>query len=88
VTIFGRRVLSTWGQPTRLASAIPACVVAAGGPAPGLADRVRHYGASHTGYDAFIEREIKRELGEILDEDQDDVRVRRRPEDGEETGFQ
>ncbi len=55
ITIFGRRIRTTWGHSTRLASAIPACVVAVGSPPPGLVGRVRHYGEAHLGYERFLE---------------------------------
>lgn len=53
LTLFGPRLWSTWGVPTRLASDIPACVVAVGAPAPGLAARVRYRGAAHAGWRAY-----------------------------------
>jgi len=55
VTLFGPRVRTSWGRATRLASALPACVVAVGSPPVGLVSRVRHYGAPHEGYDHYIE---------------------------------
>lgn len=55
ITIFGRRMASTWGSSTRLASSVPTCVVAVGAPASGLADRVRHFGLPHSGFAAYVE---------------------------------
>lgn len=42
VTIFGRRVLSAWGEPPRLASSIPACLAAIGSPPLHLLGQVRY----------------------------------------------
>jgi RES domain-containing protein len=50
LTLFGPRLRSSWGLPPDLRASIPACVVAIGSPAPGLAPRVRHVGESHVGY--------------------------------------
>jgi len=55
ITLFGERVLSSWAKPTRLASSIPGCIVAVGGPPPGLAARVRYRGQPHQGYIDWIE---------------------------------
>lgn len=55
LTIFGRRVRTTFGIDSRLASAIPACAVAVGSPPPGLASRVRYVGEVHTGYEAYLD---------------------------------
>jgi RES domain-containing protein len=55
VTLFGRRILSTWGCPTRLASSIPGCVVAVGFPPPRVASRVRHFGEEHVGFSNYVE---------------------------------
>lgn len=54
ITLFGRRMLSSWTAPTRLASSIPGCVVAVGGPPPGLARRVRHFGQRHESLSTYI----------------------------------
>jgi RES domain-containing protein len=56
VTLFGPRVASTWGVPTRLRSSIPACVAAIGSPPPGLVGRVRHRDEPHLGFAEYFER--------------------------------
>lgn len=56
VAIFGRRFKSMWGEPTKLAFAMPACMVAVGSPPPGLAARVRFVGETHTGLTEYIAR--------------------------------
>lgn len=53
LTLFGARLLGTWGKPPDLASAIPACRVAVGSPPPGLVGRVRRRGTPHPGLQAF-----------------------------------
>lgn len=55
LTLFGRRVLSSWEASPTLASCIPACVVAVGCSSPGLSDHVRHYGDDHAGYAEYID---------------------------------
>jgi RES domain len=55
ITLFGRRVLSSWNAPARLASCIPACIVARGCPSPGLAPRARYREQTHAGYAEFQE---------------------------------
>jgi hypothetical protein len=55
LTLFGARVMSSWGRSTHLASEMAACVVAVGRPEPGLADRIRHFGQDHEGYGAYID---------------------------------
>jgi len=55
VTIFGRRMLSTWGSTTRLASSVPGCVVAVGAPPLGISSRVRYFGAAHAGLVGYEE---------------------------------
>jgi RES domain-containing protein len=74
ITLFGRRVRTSWGHPTQLASAVPACVVAVGSPAPGLASRVRHYGEAHTGYEAYVEHRAEAGGREDLESDHAAVR--------------
>jgi hypothetical protein len=55
LTLFGPRVRSEWGQPRRLASSMPCCAVATGGPAPAILfpSRIRYFGAAHTEFAAF-----------------------------------
>jgi hypothetical protein len=50
LTLFGPRVMSSWERTPRLASSVPASVVAVGSPPPGLADTVRFHGLPHEGY--------------------------------------
>lgn len=79
ITIFGRRIRTTWGQPTRLASAIPACVVAVGAPPPGLAARVRHYGEPHAGYDLYLDQtaeDVRRDTIGRIENEEMEMRVR------------
>jgi RES domain-containing protein len=89
ITLFGRRISATWGTATKLASAIPCCIVAVGGPPPGLADRVRYVGDTHTGYQEYLDGVAERNREEIVGESggetdpDDEARVRRRPEDPE-----
>lgn len=66
VTLFGRRMLSTWNAPTRLASSIPGCVVAVGCPPPGLVSRVRFFGDAHAALSAYIEGRAERARLEYL----------------------
>jgi hypothetical protein len=86
VTVFGRRMLSTWGTPSRLASSIPACIAAVGRPAPGLASRVRHIGMSHSAYEAYLDQRAEDVRIERLhvEEEEEPGQVRREPDDGEE----
>lgn len=49
LTLFGRRILSTWNATSRLASELPACVVAKGAPPDGVLERVRFAGEPHAG---------------------------------------
>jgi RES domain len=55
VTIFGRRMVSSWSAPTRLASSIPGCIVAVGRAPLGLATRTRHFGEQHSGLAAHLD---------------------------------
>lgn len=55
VTLFGRRMLSTWGSPSKLSSSIPGCVVAVGSPPLGIAVRTRYFGTSHAGLIAYAD---------------------------------
>lgn len=82
VTLFGRRVLSTWGMPTRLASSIPACVVAVGCPPEGLAIHIRHFGATHVGYAHWVAKVEEDRRAQQLDADpaNEGARIRRRPD--------
>jgi len=54
VTLFGRRVRTSWGLAARLASSLPATIVARGGPPAGLASRVRYFGEEHSGLAAYV----------------------------------
>jgi hypothetical protein len=87
VTLFGRRISSTWGTATKLASAIPCCIVAVGAPPPGLAARICYVGDRHTGYEEYLDRvaELHREMS-FGEGDEDQVRVRRRREEPEAGG--
>ena len=78
VTIFGRRVRSTWGAPTRLSSSIPACVVAVGAPPPGLAERTRYFGDAHLGHVEYLNYVTENRHREELDSEQEGAPVRRR----------
>ena len=80
ITLFGRRVGVKWGVPTKLASAIPCCVVALGGPPPGLAERVRHPGDAHAGYEDYLANVAEREREERFAEPDTPKLPVRRPE--------
>lgn len=67
VTLFGRKMKSTWGSETRLVSSIPACVVAVGGPPAGLIERVRYRGDPHVGYLAYVGQRSESAVLEDLD---------------------
>ncbi len=54
VTLFGPRMMSSWGRPSFLASSIPAMIIAKGAPPPGLLPRVRLLGAQHSGLVAHL----------------------------------
>jgi RES domain-containing protein len=54
LTLFGARVRSEWGIAPLLGSSLACCRVAIGGPAKPLAGLVRHFGAPHDGYEAFV----------------------------------
>ncbi|HET7138508.1 MAG TPA: RES family NAD+ phosphorylase [Gaiellaceae bacterium] len=69
VTLFGSRMRATWTHEPQLASAIPACVVAVGSPPPGLVARVRQFGDSHTGYDAYLDRAAESGRAESVERD-------------------
>jgi hypothetical protein len=49
VTLFGPRMMSTWGRPPLLVSSIPATIITKGAPPPGLLQTVRHFGVEHAG---------------------------------------
>lgn len=49
VTLFGPKMMSTWGRPPLLTSSIPAMIITKGAPPPGLLPRVRHYRVEHAG---------------------------------------
>jgi hypothetical protein len=53
LTLFGPRMMSTWGRPPLLASSIPATIITKGAPPPGLLPRVRHFGVEHA---SLVER--------------------------------
>jgi hypothetical protein len=52
VTLFGPRLLWSWGQRPVLAVHVAAVVVAVGRPGPGVAERVRLRGTPHEGAEA------------------------------------
>lgn len=47
LTLFGPRMMSTWGRPPLLASSVPATIITKGAPPPGLLPSVRHLRAEH-----------------------------------------
>lgn len=53
LTLFGSRIVSGWARERKLASSIPATVVAVGAPAAGLAARVRFIDRPHAGYQEY-----------------------------------
>jgi hypothetical protein len=53
LTLFGPRIVSGWSRERKLASSVPATVVAVGAPAAGLATKVRFVGRPHKGYEEF-----------------------------------
>jgi hypothetical protein len=69
ITIFGPRITSAWGKLSALKSSVPACLVAVGGPPPGLSDRVRYRGMAHSGFEAYAASRATSTLG--LDEQGD-----------------
>ncbi|HMJ00705.1 MAG TPA: RES family NAD+ phosphorylase [Gaiellaceae bacterium] len=81
ITLFGRRVRARWGVPTKLASAIPCCIVAVGGPPPDLVDRVRYEGDLHAGYEEYVALKAQREReARFADPERPGVPVRRPPD--------
>ena len=83
VTIFGRRMLSSWNAPSRLASSIPGCIVAVGHAPPGIAERTRHFGEEHAGLAAHLDgrAEATRLEQFSIDEPEEQRRRRGRLED-------
>jgi hypothetical protein len=53
LTLFGPRIISGWSRERKLASSIPAAVVAVGAPPAGLAARTRFFGHLHVGHDEY-----------------------------------
>lgn len=53
LTVFGPRMRSSWLREPSLRSSIPACVVAIGAPAPGLAHEVRRFGDVHAAFEMY-----------------------------------
>ena len=75
ITLFGRRIRTTWAQPTLLASAVPACVVAVGCPPAGLVPRVRQFGDPHAGYDLYFDQLAEQARGNVATEPPGDIDV-------------
>jgi RES domain-containing protein len=60
LTIFGAKVMSTWGVPSLLASSMPVCAVARGTAAfTDLTTKVRFYGDEHPAYKAFATARLR-----------------------------
>jgi hypothetical protein len=55
LTIFGPKVLASWSRPTRLVAEMAGCMVAIGSSPDEIREQVRHYGAAHAEFEAFID---------------------------------
>ena len=64
LTLFGPRVRTSWLREPTLSSSIPACIVAVGGPAPGLASEVRQHGQPHAEYERHLSRSASTSISE------------------------
>lgn len=59
LTLFGPRVEVKWDAKTGVASAVPAHRLAEGHPPAGLVNRVRYFGARHSGLEEHLARRPK-----------------------------